>query len=157
MYVTPERECVLSSLACRQKSAMYKSAGKNVSVGKGVKGGVSRSFGPDDHPRMDRATDLAVHGPGLSIDNEDCFVGSGDQVSTEHSCTGDGAVRVTPFCCSSIHGAADACYHLHFAVRQIDEKDVLLSRGAGVQVVVVCCTGWEKCYISNLEGCFDIK
>lgn len=81
---------------------------------------------------MDRATDLAVHGPGLAVDHENGFVGRGDQVSAEHPRARDGAVRVAPFRSTRIHGTPDTRDHLYFAVRQVDEQDVFLGRRTGV-------------------------
>lgn len=118
---------------------------------------VSRSFGPNNHSRMDRATDLAVHGPRLSIDHKDGFVGRGDQVGAKDSGAGDGTVRVAPLGCSRIHRSTDARDHLHLAVSQVDKEDVLLGGGAGVQVVVVGGARGEECDVSDLQCRLDVE
>lgn len=105
---------------------------KNCLWGKGQKRGVSRSFCPDDHSWMDRASNLAVHGPGLPINHENSFVGRSDQVGAKHPCAGDGAVRVTPFRSTRIHRTSDTCDHFYFPVRQVDEQDVFLGRRTGI-------------------------
>ena len=150
MYVAPERECVLLLWHVGKSRQCTSQPAKKVSLGNGAKRGVSRSFCPNDHSWMDRASNLAVHGPGLSINHENGFVSCSDQVGAKHPCAGDGAVRVTPFRSTRIHRSPDACDHFDLPVGQVDEQDVLFGRRAGVQVVVMCCTRWEKCDVSNL-------
>lgn len=117
----------------------------------------SRCLGPDHHPGVDRASDLAVHGPRLPVDHEDGLVGRGDEVGAEDARAGDRSVRVAPLGRARIHGSADSRDHLHFPVRQVHEQDVLLGGGARVEVVVVSGARGEEGDVADLQGRFDVE